>query len=51
MTDKTKTYPRIPHLFDEYTNSEIRRAAETGFMILEAVDQKENSLILMICFF
>ena len=30
MTDKTKTYPRIPHLFDEYTNSEIRRAAETG---------------------
>ena len=30
MTDKNKTKPRIPSTFDEYTNSEIRRAAETG---------------------
>ena len=30
MTDKFKTYPRISATFDEYTNSEIRRAAETG---------------------
>ena len=30
MTDKIKTKPRIPNTFDEYTNSEIRRAAETG---------------------
>ncbi|MDC3262882.1 FMN-binding glutamate synthase family protein [Pelagibacterales bacterium] len=30
MNDKTKTHPRISATFDEYTNSEIRRAAETG---------------------
>ena len=30
MNDKIKTYPRISATFDEYTNSEIRRAAETG---------------------
>jgi len=30
MTEKNKTKPRIPSTFDEYTNSEIRRAAETG---------------------
>ena len=27
---KNKTYPRQSWTFDEYTNSEIRRAAETG---------------------
>ncbi|MDC1280226.1 FMN-binding glutamate synthase family protein [Pelagibacteraceae bacterium] len=30
MSDIKKTYPRISWTFDEYTNSEIRRAAETG---------------------
>ena len=30
MNDKIKTHPRISATFDEYTNSEIRRAAETG---------------------
>ena len=30
MSDKIKIHPRISATFDEYTNSEIRRAAETG---------------------
>jgi methylamine---glutamate N-methyltransferase subunit C len=30
MSENKKTYPRISWTFDEYTNSEIRRAAETG---------------------
>ena len=30
MSDKIKTHPRISATFDEYNNSEIRRAAETG---------------------
>ena len=30
MTNKNKTHPRVSWTFDEYTNSEIRRAAETG---------------------
>ena len=30
MTKKPITYPRSSHTFDTYTNSEIRRAAETG---------------------
>ena len=30
MSDKFKTTPRQSWTFDEYTNSEIRRAAETG---------------------
>ena len=30
MSDNKKTHPRISSTFDEYTNSEIRRAAETG---------------------
>ena len=30
MSDSKKTHPRISSTFDEYTNSEIRRAAETG---------------------
>jgi len=30
MTDNKKTTPRISWTFDKYTNSEIRRAAETG---------------------
>ena len=30
MSDKIKKHPRISATFDEYTNSEIRRAAETG---------------------
>ena len=30
MKKKSKTSPRISWTFDEYTNSEIRRAAETG---------------------
>ena len=30
MPDNKKTHPRISWTFDEYTNSEIRRAAETG---------------------
>ena len=30
MSNKNKTYPRVSWTFDEYTNSEIRRAAETG---------------------
>ena len=30
MTKKPITYPRSSHTFDVYTNSEIRRAAETG---------------------
>ena len=30
MSDNNKTHPRISWTFDEYTNSEIRRAAETG---------------------
>mgnify|MGYP000582878487 CR=1 FL=1 len=30
MSDNQKTHPRISWTFDEYTNSEIRRAAATG---------------------
>ena len=30
MSDNKKTHPRISWTFDEYTNSEIRRAAATG---------------------
>ena len=30
MSENKKTHPRISWTFDEYTNSEIRRAAETG---------------------
>ena len=30
MSEDKKTHPRISWTFDEYTNSEIRRAAETG---------------------
>jgi len=30
MKKNKKTHPRISWTFDEYTNSEIRRAAETG---------------------
>ena len=30
MSENRKTHPRISSTFDEYTNSEIRRAAETG---------------------
>ena len=30
MSDNKKTHPRISWTFDEYTNSEIRRAAVTG---------------------
>jgi glutamate synthase domain-containing protein 2 len=30
MSDIKKTHPRISWTFDEYTNSEIRRAADTG---------------------
>lgn len=30
MADQPKTYPRQSNTFDKYTNSEIRRAAETG---------------------
>ena len=30
MSESKKTHPRISWTFDEYTNSEIRRAAETG---------------------
>jgi Glutamate synthase domain 2 len=30
MKKRSKTSPRISWTFDEYTNSEIRRAAETG---------------------
>ena len=30
MSDNKKTHPRMSWTFDEYTNSEIRRAAETG---------------------
>jgi glutamate synthase domain-containing protein 2 len=30
MPENKKTHPRISWTFDEYTNSEIRRAAETG---------------------
>jgi methylamine---glutamate N-methyltransferase subunit C len=30
MSNNKKTHPRISWTFDEYTNSEIRRAAETG---------------------
>ena len=30
MSDNKKTHPRISWTFDKYTNSEIRRAAETG---------------------
>jgi glutamate synthase domain-containing protein 2 len=30
MSDTKKTHPRISWTFDKYTNSEIRRAAETG---------------------
>ena len=50
MSDN-KTHPRISWTFDEYTNSEIRRAAETVYMTLEGVAQKESFLILMIYFF
>ena len=47
MSDNKKTHPRISWTFDEYTNSEIRRAAETGIYDIRGVEgQKENYLIL-----
>jgi len=48
------THPRQPWAFDEYTNSEIRRAAETlpkrAFMIFVAVVPNAMCRISTICF-
>jgi len=36
MSDQFKTVPRKSWTFDDYTNSEIRRAAETGIYDIRA---------------
>ena len=40
MSDNKKTHPRISWTFDEYTNSEIRRAAATGIYDIRAKHAK-----------
>ena len=51
MSKKIKTHPRQSWTFDEYTNSEIRRAASTGIYDIRGGGSKEGFLILMIYFF
>jgi hypothetical protein len=41
---KNKTHPRQSWTFDEYTNSEIRRAAATGIYDIRGGGSKENFL-------
>ncbi len=42
MSGNSKTYPRKSHTFDEYTNSEIRRAAETGIYDIRGGGSKKR---------
>ena len=42
MKKKSITEPRTSHTFDAYTNSEIRRAAETGIYDIRGVGSKRN---------
>ena len=42
MKKKSITKPRISHTFDAYTNSEIRRAAETGIYDIRGGGSKRN---------
>ena len=51
MSDQYKTVPRKSWTFDDYTNSEIRRAAETGIYDIRGGGSKKDYLILMIYFF
>ena len=51
MSDNKKTHPRISWTFDEYTNSEIRRAAATGIYDIRGGGSKRIFLTLMIYFF
>ena len=51
MKKNKKTLPRQSWTFDEYTNSEIRRAAATGIYDIRGGDLKEDFLILMTFYF
>ena len=51
MSEKFKTVPRKSWTFDDYTNSEIRRAAETGIYDIRGGGSKKDYLILMIYYF
>ena len=42
MKKKSITYPRTSYTFDAYTNSEIRRAAETGIYDIRGGGSKRN---------
>ena len=42
MKKKSITHPRTSHTFDAYTNSEIRRAAETGIYDIRGGGSKRN---------
>ena len=42
MKKKSITEPRTSHTFDAYTNSEIRRAAETGIYDIRGGGSKRN---------
>ena len=42
MSRSSKTFPRKSYTFDEYTNSEIRRAAETGIYDIRGGGSKKR---------
>ncbi len=42
MKKKSTTEPRTSHTFDAYTNSEIRRAAETGIYDIRGGGSKRS---------
>ena len=42
MSEKFKTVPRKSWTFDDYTNSEIRRAAETGIYDIRGGGSKKR---------
>ncbi len=42
MSGNSKTFPRKSYTFDEYTNSEIRRAAETGIYDIRGGGSKKR---------
>ena len=43
MSDQFKTAPRKSWTFDDYTNSEIRRAAETGIYDIRGGGSKKKT--------
>ena len=51
MSYQYKTVPRKSWTFDDYTNSEIRIAAETGIYDIRGGGSKKDYLTLMIYYF